>query len=117
MIFLTFIWHTNSVNSFMDWNNLQELGVIWYPSFCNIWFECKYILQNKVDGGFIFFIVYVDDYIVFNNQSPLIHHIKTILFREFEMFNEGALQYTIRDAIIRNYENNNNYASNHISYC
>ncbi len=51
-----------------------------------------------------FFIVYVDDCIVFNNQSLLIHHIKTILFHEFEMFNEGALQYTIRNAIIRNYE-------------
>jgi hypothetical protein len=70
-----------------------------------------------VSNGFIFFIVYVDDYIVFNNQLPLIHHIKTILFREFEMFNEGALQYTIRNAIIINYEKNQNNASNHISYC
>lgn len=53
-----------------------------------------------------FFIVYVDDCILFNNQSPLIHHIKTILFHEFEMFNEVALQYTIHNAIIRNYEKN-----------
>jgi len=38
--------------------------------------------------------MYVDDYIVFNNQLPFIHQIKTILFHEFEIFNGITIHYS-----------------------
>jgi hypothetical protein len=59
-------------------------------------------LQRGSNGGFIILKIYVDDCILLNNQLSFIHHIKTILVHEFEMYYEGEVHYHIGNVIIKN---------------
>jgi len=61
-----------------------------------------YISNVDPMEAFIILKVYVDDCILLNNQLSFIHHIKNILFHEFEMPNEGELHDIMKNVIIKN---------------
>ncbi len=88
--------------------NLNQSLRVWYQkpnlNISSLDLDANIYLRCEIAKGFIIFTVYVDDYILFNNQLHFIHLIDFILFHKFEMFIEGELHYTISSASIRNYE-------------